>query len=121
MTSGEIRRELGLMPWHEHAAQAQKELRERLEGLVDADTLISERMRRTGRSERMICSLLAAMSKGSSVVIRACSGRMEDTLTERAKIHARKLGLDVTLLSQVAAEVEFFDHTFYEMDGLELG
>jgi hypothetical protein len=78
-------------------------------------------MRCTGRSERMICSLLAAMSRGSSVVIRGCSGDLENQLTERAMTYAKKLGLDTTLLTQVTAEVEFFDHTFYEMSGLELG
>lgn len=121
MTSGEVRRALGLKPWHEHAHEVQQLRMANLTGVMDADDLIKDRMRQTGRTTRMICSALAAMSRGVSVVFRSGSGHSEALITEQARLYAKKLGLDASLLSQVAAEVEFFDHLFYEMNGLELG
>lgn len=114
LTAEAVRKALDLLPFEGFARRRQKVADDRAsEGVV----LGALRHRQTGRSTRMICSVLAAISSGRPVSIYAKPQSVEYELKNKAQEWAVKLGLNPKLvfghLASVA-EIEFFDHTWYD-------
>jgi 16S rRNA G1207 methylase RsmC len=118
LTAEEVRKALGLVPFegyarkHEHSDAMQRVS----EMMSDASKEIIITPRQTGRSTRMICSLLATISSGRPVAIYAKPQSVEHSLKDKAQEWAEKLGLNPKLiLGHLAstAEIEFFDHSWY--------
>ena len=117
-----IMERLELEPWEEFRDNAiHRNLTDldRVARLLPA-SLKQEKHRRTGRTTRMFVSALVAMSKGLSVNIMANGSyrtRNSHTVVLRDRLRdlADKLGLDPALVrSTPDADVEFFDHTYWE-------
>lgn len=120
LTVEEVRKALELVPFEGYARKHE---------YADARQLVSEMMSdaskeiiiipcKTGRSTRMICSMLATISSGRPVAIYAKPQAVEHALKDQAQAWAEKLGLNPRLiLGHLAstAEVEFFDHSWYNV------
>lgn len=118
LTAEDVRKALGFVPFEGYARrQENSTVGHRIsEMMSDASKEITIRPRATGRSVRMLCSALAAISAGRPVAIYAKPQSLEHILKERAQEMAVKLGLNPKLiLGHLAstAELEFFDHTWY--------
>lgn len=115
LTAEEVRRQLELMPFEGYARKIlNTPVRE---AVVDGSKEIEIRPRQTGRSTRMICSMLAAISSGRPVALYARPQAMEVALKDRAQEWAERLGLNPKLIMghlASTAEIEFFDHTWYD-------
>lgn len=116
-TTEDVRKALDLVPF-EGFARKQQSLpdRIRISELSQDPEEVLLGPRRTGRSTRMLCSLLAACSTGRRVAIYAKPLPMETALKDRAREWATKLGINPDLIvgHLATAEIEFFDHTWYE-------
>jgi hypothetical protein len=115
LTAEEVRKQLELQPFEGYA---RKQLNTRIfESVEDASKEISVRPRQIGRTTRMLCSVLAAISSGRPVAIYAKPQAVEAALKDLAQQWAERLGLNPRLiLGHLAstAEIEFFDHSWYE-------
>lgn len=118
LSTEDVRKALGLAPFEGFARKKLNNPEKNLASeMVDASKEIHVFPRLTGRSTRMICSMLAAISAGRRVSIYAKPQAMEYALKEHAQAWAERLGLNPKLiLGHLAstAEIEFFDHTWYD-------
>lgn len=116
LSAEEVRKALGLLPFEGFARKQQNHADARIAASEGASA-IDMGPRRTGRSTRMLCSVLAAISSGRPVSIYAKPQPVEHTLKSIAQEWALQLGLNPKLvLGHLAstAEIEFFDHTWYD-------
>lgn len=112
LSAEDIRKALSLTPFE---GFARKRVNER-EQLAAAEGIsLNWGDRQTGRSTRMICSLLAAISTGRTASIYAKPQPLETSLKEIAQEWAQKLGLNPKLVHGhlATSDLEFFDHTWY--------
>lgn len=117
LSADEVRKALDLMPFEGFARKQLETRPARIAGLVEEVLSNKEIVRQTGKSTRMICSLLATISSGRMASIYAKPQTQEYALKEKAQQWAEQLGLNPKLiLGHLAstAEIEFFDHSWYE-------
>jgi hypothetical protein len=120
MSAEEVRKGLGLTPFEGFARKQLESLPVRVAEALASNVPMTpeEHLRQTGRSTRMICSLLAAVSSGRPVAIYAKPQAHEYQLKDKAQQWAEQLGLNPKLIHghlASIAEIEFFDHTWYEI------
>lgn len=120
MKAEEIIEKLELQDWGAFAKKA------RFKNLNDYDrkrmysqeALLAEKDRQTGRTLRVLVSALVVMSKGMTVsIIGHGSHRSQYSLALRHRLKelAASLDIDPTLVRLgPRADVEFFDHTYWE-------
>lgn len=122
MTAAEIMEKLELEGWSAFAKKT------RFKNLNDYDrkrtysraALLDEKDRQTGRSLRMLVSALVVMSNGLSVNVIADGSHRSphstsSALRYRLKDLAASLDIDPALARlSPGADVEFFDHTYWE-------
>lgn len=115
LTADDVRKALGLVPF-EGFARKQDQSMERANEALNETLAVELGPRRTGRSTRMLCSALAAASSGRRVSIAAKPLPAEAALKEKAREWAEQIGLNPELIvgHLATAEIEFFDHTWYE-------
>lgn len=120
LTADEVRKALDLVPFEGFARKRSQENDKKTSDATILPGVALEyafRGRLTGRSTRMLCSLLASVSSGRRCAIYASPQVVEDTLKDRARGWAEKLGLNSKLIvgHLATADVEFFDHSWYEL------
>jgi hypothetical protein len=117
LTADDVRKALDLVPF-EGFARKQEATTDpiRMAELAENPNEVLLGPRRTGRTTRMLCSLLAACSTGRRVAIYARPLAAETAMKEKAREYALRIGLnpDLILGHLATAEIEFFDHTWYE-------
>ncbi len=115
----EVRRALDLVPFEGFARkQLSSPDRASAKEMMTAETQVLFGPRGTGRTTRMLCSVLAAISSGRPVAIYAKPIVLEHIIKERAQEWAEKIGLSPKLIHghlASVAEIEFFDHTWYDL------
>lgn len=98
MTPEEVRIKLGMKTWDEHRLDVYlHSLPERVKTLGYHNTA-KELDRQTGRTTKMICEALSAMSRGQSVYFIAFNQDMTKLIYQRATAYAEKLGIPTELL-----------------------
>lgn len=107
LTADGVRKALELEPFEGFARKALNS--------PPSDITLEFGPRRTGRTTRMLCSLLAAASSGRTVSIYAIPLAYENALKEKAREWAERLKINPKLIvgSLGKAEIEFFDHSYY--------
>lgn len=113
LTADDVRKALELTPFE---GFARKKASEPPSDKLSSEGKLSIGQRMSGRSTRMICSALAAASTGRRVALYAKPMVLENVLKDRSREWAVKLGLNPDLIvgHLATAEIEFFDHTWYE-------
>lgn len=113
LTTDEVRKALELDPFE---GFARKRLNEPLSEVAQiASQEVEFGPRRTGRTTRMLCSVLAACSTGRIAAVYAKPMPQENAIKEKAREWAVRLGINPKLIvgSLAPADLEFFDHTYY--------
>ena len=120
LTPEEIRTRLAFKSWHEFLTDPTHRLRfKRFKTVVGSDSPLLEREknRQTGRSARVLCNALAALSRGIRIRIRANCILMERSLLHRLTSHAQTLGIPyrglIARREKDPYDLEIFDHTFW--------
>lgn len=96
MTAEEIRIRLGLKPFDEFEYDVLCSLKDR-KGLTRKEA-INERFRQTGRTTKVFCQALSAISNGNKVVFLSDSGSTTKRAREKLKDYAKLLELNISLI-----------------------
>ena len=121
MTAEEARVALQLEPWEKFRdRQERKDWIEQMRQVMSPEAFAKERWRMSGRTTRMLCSAVAAMWKGLRVKIYASNRIVAESIEDDLRVMAKRLGTP-TLFSKDSPDLEFFDHTYYELLDLPSG
>ena len=78
---------------------------------------VERRVRRTGRTTRIIAEALSCVSHGKAVTFTAANHSIAHDIAERARECAEKLGLNTNLIIPAREVVTFSDHSYPEVEG----
>ncbi len=106
MTVDEVRKALSLMDFDEYVNYSHALNDERMKELYTPEILEREQHRRTGRTTRLLCEALAAMSEGKSVHLAGRNFHHTKDLYRKLAVLAAQLGLRTRL----GEDVRFVDH-----------
>lgn len=113
LSADDVRKALDLIPFEGFARKQDQVLEHAKEGVNE---LYELQPHHTGRTTRMLCSLLAVASTGRRVAIYAKPFELEADLKAIARSWAERIGINPEMIvgRLATADVEFFDHTWYE-------
>lgn len=98
MTPEEVREKLGLRTWLENELWVYLNVTPKNVEMFGFEKTAKDLRRQTGRTEKMICEALSAMSNGETVRFVGHSKSSTDYLYQRASKHANTLGITTELL-----------------------
>jgi len=76
---------------------------------------LENRIRQTGRTTKILVSALVAMTRGFTVTIWAPRGPARKYLLSQLQEMAESIGLQRSKVVKEGADVEFYDHLYWEM------
>lgn len=115
MTPNEVRIALGFKPFDEFEYEQLCNLEKRTSAMRK-DLAIKERIRQTGRTTKIMCDVLAAISNGNEVILIGENASITYNLNAKIVEYAKKLMLNTDLITMMVIGLDkskvkvFYDH-----------
>ena len=114
-TREQIMEELKLEDWDSFKKKQEEKNKEK-DHLYSQEWALRNRARQTGRTTRTMVSALVVASRGLTVTIIGPRGASQEYLLSRLQELADLVGLKRNSVVKKGADVEFYDHLYWEMD-----